>query len=288
MNTKNKSAILVAIVANFSITIGKLIVALFTGSAALLAETFHSLGDTVNQIMIYVGYKRSKRRRTKIHPMGYGRERYFYALIISLSIFSLGGLFALYQGFISVKDPRAVEHLKIAIFLLLFSAFFESISFITAIKAAKGERGSNGWWGYIKNSKAPEIPLLLLEDLGALLGILIALAGLILTGLTGNAIFDSLASILIGMLLVTIAILLFLEFKSLLIGEAASKEMYDKIKNFLKEEGHKKFKFKTLQTGPDEVIVIVTLNNFNRNELVKLKKALKGLDKEISDVLFDV
>lgn len=288
MNAKSKNAIFVAIIANLSITIGKFIVALITGSSAVLAETLHSLGDSVNQIMLYIGYKRSKRRRTKMHPMGYGRERYFYALIISLSIFSLGGVFALQQGLRTLRNPHPVEHLGLAITLLLFSAVFEGISFTAAIKAAKSQRGVGGWWAYIKNSKAPEIPLLLLEDLGALLGIVIALLGLILTKLTTNALFDSIASLLIGVLLIVVALLLFLEFKSLLIGEAASKEIYEKIESFLKSEGYQGFKFKTLQTGPDEVIVIISLPDFDKKKLIKLKRSLRKLDKEIAEVFFDV
>lgn len=288
MNNSSKKAVFTAIFANSTITLGKLVVSIITGSSALLAETLHSFGDTINQIMIYVGYKRSQRKISLSHPRGYGRERYFYALIISLSIFSLGGLFALYQGFKRLGHSEEIEYLNIAIGLLIFASIFEGISFYYALKASKKERNKEGWFGYIKNSKSPEIPLLLLEDLGALLGILIALLGLILTKITGNTFYDTLASLLIGILLIVISITLFIEFKSLLIGEAAHPDLEKDIKKLFSTTKKKNVIIKTLQTSPDEIDVIIKSKNITLKELEKLKKEIKKIDKNIKNIYLEI
>src|SRR4051794_1218240 len=219
MHEGSRRAILAAFLANLGIAVTKFAGFLITRSAGLLAEAAHSLADTGNQLLLLLGGKRAAKAAETAHPFGYGRERYFWAFVVALVLFSMGGLFAIYEGVEKLRHPHEVENLGVAIGILLLSMILEGFSLRTAYREASAHRTTSGrWFSWIRRSKQPELPVVLLEDSGALLGLLIALIGVLLAKATGNARWDAVGSLAIGLLLVAIAVVLAIEMKGLLIG----------------------------------------------------------------------
>lgn len=267
MNQGSRRAIYAAFAANLGIAIAKLIGAIITGSAGLLAETLHSLADTGNQALLLVGGKRAARKPSTRHPFGYGSERYFWSFVVALVLFSLGGLFALYEGVQKLQNPHEASHLMLAIIILLFAIALETVSLRTALREANHTKPQDvSWWSYIKNAKEPELPVVLLEDFGAEIGLAFALIGIIVASITGNSRWDALGSLAIGALLIGIAYVLAVKMKSLLIGEAATPEVQDLITTALINHHHvnKIIHMKTLHLGPDEILLAVKIE-FNRD-----------------------
>ena len=209
MTDGSKRAILAAFFANLGIAIAKFVGFIITRSAGMLAESIHSLADTGNQALLLVGGSRARRTATPTHPFGYGRERYFWAFAVALVLFSMGGLFALYEGIDKYRHPHEIESPIVAIVILVVALGLETFSLRTAIKEANHVRPKGvSWWKFIRTSKQPELPVVLLEDTGAELGLLAALGGVIIADATDNARWDAVGSIVIGVLLILIAILL--------------------------------------------------------------------------------
>lgn len=250
-------AIIAALLANLGIAITKFIAWWLTRSSSMLAESIHSLADSGNQALLLLGGKRAQRGATADHPFGYGRERYIYAFIVSIVLFSVGGLFALYEGYHKVSHPEPIESWQwVPVAVLVVAIGLESFSFRTAIKESNHVRGKASWGEFIRRAKAPELPVVLLEDLGALVGLVLALIGVGLTLITGNGVFDGLGTMAIGVLLVTIAIVLAIETKSLLLGESASTEHVKAIEDALVDGGVERIiHMKTLHLGPEELLV---------------------------------
>lgn len=251
-------AIVAALAANLGIAVTKFAAYLLTQSSSMLAESIHSVADSGNQALLLLGGRRSQRRATPEHPFGYGRERYIYAFIVSIVLFSLGGLFALYEAYHKWHDGGAIESWKwVPVTVLLVAIALESYSFRTAIKESNLVRGDTSWKDYIRRAKAPELPVVLLEDFGALLGLVFALFGVSMTLATGNGIWDAVGTAMIGILLVVIAIVLAIETKSLLLGEGASPEHVRKIETAITEgpEVERIIHMKTLHLGPEELLV---------------------------------
>ncbi len=217
-------AVFAALIANLGIAITKFIAFLFTGSASMLAESVHSVADTGNELLLIVGRGRSSRPASEEHPFGYGRERYFYGFVVSVMLFTIGGAFSVYDGIHKIVSPEPVHSPLVALVVLLFSAVLEGFSFRTGIREANQSRGGRNWGSFIRRSKAPELPVVLLEDLAALIGLGFAFAGVALSALTHNGRWDGGGSLAIGLLLATAAAILAVEMKSLLIGESASAE----------------------------------------------------------------
>ena len=215
-------AIVAALVANAGIAVAKFVGYLITGSSSMLAESVHSVADTSNQGLLLLGGKRAKRAATSEHPFGYGRDRYFYSFVVALLLFSLGSVFALYEGIHKLEKPEALTSPLVAVAILLVAIGLETYSFRTAIVESRPLKGQGTWWQFIRQSKVPELPVVLLEDLGALVGLVLALLGVGLTVVTDNPVFDALGTICIGILLGVIAVILIIEMKSLLIGEGAA------------------------------------------------------------------
>ena len=215
-------AIIAALLANLGIAVAKFFGFLVTRSASMLAESIHSVADSGNQILLIVGGRRSKRSATELHQFGFGRERYFWAFVVSIVLFTLGGAFALFEGIEKILHPHEIESPAWAIGILGVSIVLEAMSFHTARREALPLKGRGSWSSFIRRSKSPEIPVVLLEDTGALVGLVLALAAIILAVVTGNGVWDGIGTTAIGTLLVVIAIVLSIEMKSLLIGEAAS------------------------------------------------------------------
>jgi cation diffusion facilitator family transporter len=254
----SRTAIFAAFFANLGIAISKFIGFLITGSASLLAETIHSAADTGNQMLLFLGGQRARRSATPAHPFGYGRERYFWAFAVALVLFSMGGMFALYEGISKFRDPHEVESLTVAIVILVVAIVLESFSLRTAVRESNHVRQpGTSWWRFIRGTKQPELPVVLLEDVGALIGLCFALGGVITAHVTDDARWDAVGSISIGLLLIVIAIVLVVEMKSLLIGESASAEMREAIIAAIESSAHVDalIHIRTEHIGPDEILV---------------------------------
>jgi cation diffusion facilitator family transporter len=258
-------AIIAAMFANLGIALTKFVAFLITTSSSMLAEAVHSLADTGNQALLLVGGRQSRRRATPEHPFGYGRDRYIYAFIVSVVLFSVGGLFALYEGYHKIVDPHPIERWYVAVGVLLVAIALEAFSFRTAIVESNKVRSKQSWPEFVRRAKAPELPVVLLEDLGALIGLNFALIGVALAVWTGNGVWDGIGTVGIGLLLVVIAAVLAVEMKSLLLGEAASPVAQERIKAAL-----------ISQTGVDSIIHIRTLHLGPDELLVAAKIAVNG------------
>ncbi|WP_329007401.1 cation diffusion facilitator family transporter [Micromonospora rifamycinica] len=251
-------AIIAALLANIGIAITKFIAFLLTSSSSMLAESIHSVADSGNQALLLLGGKRAKRAATPQHPFGYGRERYIYAFIVSIVLFSLGGLFALYEAWHKAADPHGIDKWQwVPVTVLVAAIIMEGFSFRTAIKESNHVRGSQSWVNFIRRAKAPELPVVLLEDFGALVGLVLALFGVGLTLITGNGMWDAAGTAMIGVLLVIIAIVLAIETKSLLLGEGADPGDLATIERAITDgpEVERIIHMKTLYLGPEELMV---------------------------------
>jgi cation diffusion facilitator family transporter len=258
-------AVIAALLANAFIAVTKFAAWALTGASSMLAEAIHSVADSGNQVLLLVGGRRSKRGATAEHPFGYGRERYVFGFIVSVVLFSVGGLFALYEAYhkwheIAEGHPNELLDSRwwwVPIVILLAAIIAESFSFRTAIRESNKTRGKQRWSKYIRAAKAPELPVILLEDFAALVGLIFALFGVGMTLLTHNGIFDVIGTAMIGLLLVAVAITLAVETKSLLLGEAASPEAVGRIEQALTNTPgiERIIHMKTLHLGPEEVLV---------------------------------
>jgi cation diffusion facilitator family transporter len=279
MQEGSKRAIVAAFAANLGLAVAKLTGFAITGAASMLAEAVHSLADTANQGLLLLGAARAAREATPEHPFGFGRERYFWAFIVAMLLFSMGSLFAIHEGIDKLRHPHELKSASVAIGILLFGIGLEAWSFRTALREARKIRGGKSWWAFIRRSKTPELPVVLLEDLGALVGLVIALLGVGLAMTLGNPIYDALGSISIGVLLGMIAIVLATEMKSLLIGESASTEVDTAIRITVDSAStvRRLIHMRTLHLGPDELLVALKLE-FDAN------LDLRGVATAIDDV----
>ena len=252
-----QKAIVAALAANVGIAITKFIAFLLTGSSAMLAESVHSVADSSNQGLLLLGGRRARRTADDAHPFGYGRERYIYAFIVAIVLFSIGGLFALYEAWHKWSNPHPIESWHWVPIVVLVSAIaMETFSFRTAIVESNHVRGRQSWVSFVRNAKAPELPVVLLEDLGALVGLVLALVGVGLTLITHDGRWDAAGTAAIGVLLVVIAVILAIETRSLLLGESASSEHVAAIRGALLGSGVVSvIHLRTLHVGPDELLV---------------------------------
>jgi cation diffusion facilitator family transporter len=250
-------AVIAALLANAGIAVAKGVGFLITGSASMLAESIHSVADSGNQGLLLLGGKRARKDADEAHPFGYGRERYFWAFVVALVLFSLGGAFAIFEGVEKIRHPHEVESPEVAVGILLLAVLLEGFSFRTALREASHLRGDAGWWQFIRRSKNPELPVVLLEDLGALVGLVLALAAVGLTLATDDALWDGIGTLCIGVLLSVIAVVLAVEMKSLLIGESAAPHVQAKIRTAIKGEPDVEglIHLRTEHLGPEELLV---------------------------------
>ncbi|MBS0023139.1 cation diffusion facilitator family transporter [Microbacterium paraoxydans] len=253
-------AIVAAFLANLGIALAKFLAWALSGSASMLAEAIHSVADSGNQLLLMLGGRKAKRRADRAHPFGYGRERYVYAFVVSIILFSVGGLFAIYEGVEKLTNPHELDQTWwwLPLVVLLIAIGLESFSLRTAVKESNLVRDKGqSWTSFVRRAKAPELPVVLLEDIGALTGLTFALLGVGLTLITGNPLFDALGTVMIGVLLVLIAIVLGVETKSLLVGEGATQADEDRIVDAITDgpEIEKIIHLKTLYLGPDELMV---------------------------------
>lgn len=247
-----------ALAANLTIAVLKFLAFLLTGSSAMLAEAIHSVADSGNQGLLLLGGRRSRRAPSREHPFGYGRERYVYSFLVAIVLFSVGGLFALYEAWEKWRHPEPFESRWwwVPLAVLLGAIVAEGLSLRTAVRESSAERGSGSWLRFVRRAKSPELPVILLEDTAALTGLVLALGAVTATLLTGNSVWDAVGTALIGLLLVAVAITLGIETKSLLLGEAASMENVHRIQDAINGGGRTELiDLKTLHLGPDELLV---------------------------------
>lgn len=280
-------AIVAALLANTGIALTKFIAFFLSGASSMLAEAIHSVADTSNQVLLLVGKRRARREADAEHPFGYGRSRYVYAFIVAIILFSVGGVFAIYEGVEKVRHLQ--EHPDeppldpvwwwLPFVVLAVAIVLESFSLATAVREARKVKGNESWVGYVRHAKAPEIPVVLLEDLAALLGLVLALAGVGLTVITGNGLFDALGTFAIGALLIVVAAILGIEMGSLLVGEGATTRDVTAIRRAI--ETHPSvdriIHLKTLYVGPEELMVGAKL-------AFPPERSLAALSPEIDDI----
>lgn len=250
-------AVVAALLANLGIAVTKLVAWVFSGSAAMLAESVHSFADGANQLLLLVGVRRARKRATPQHPFGYGRERYVYAFVVAIVLFSLGGLYSIYEGVGKLQHPHTVAVAWLPLAVIVVGLVLEGFSLRTAVRESLPLKGEGSWLQFVRRSKAPELPIVLLEDFAALIGLLLAGFGVCLTWLTGNGVFDALATIAIGVLLVAVALVVGVEVKSLLVGEGASPAQLAAIERILLEvpEIERIVHSRTLYLGPGELLI---------------------------------
>jgi cation diffusion facilitator family transporter len=254
-------AIVAAFVANLGIALAKFVAFAFTGAASMLAEGVHSVADTGNQALLFLGGRRARKPATQQHPFGFGRERYFWSFVVAVVLFTAGGLFALLEGAEKFWHPHELESWQWAVGTLVIAIVLESFSLRTAVHESRGVKGEQSWAAFIRHAKQPELPVVLLEDTGALAGLTLALTGVGLAEITGNPRFDALGSIGIGVLLVGIAFVLAVEMKSLLIGEAAAPAVQQRICEALESTAgvQRVIHLRTEHLGPDDLLVVAKI-----------------------------
>ena len=280
-------AIVAALLANLGIAVVKFVAAWFSLSGSLLAEAVHSLADTGNQFLLLIGGRKSRKEADETHPFGYGRERFVFAFVVSIILFSVGGVFSIYEGVQKIQHPHALENAWLPIAVIIISIVLESFSFRTALKESKEARGSESVVKFIRHAKAPELPIVMLEDFAALIGLTLAFLGVGLTIITKLTIFDAIGTLAIGTLLVLVAIVLGIETKSLLVGEGASPADLVAIRDAI--NAHKDVEalihIKTLYLGPDELLVGAKIAFARSEKLADVAAAIDEVEAAIRDAV---
>jgi cation diffusion facilitator family transporter len=278
-------AVVAALLANLGIALIKFIAFLLTGSSSMLAEAVHSLADSGNQGLLLLGGRQSRRQATAEHPFGFGRDRYVYGFLVALVLFTVGGLFALYEGIHKITDPHHVDSPQIAIGVLVVAIILESLSFRTAIRESRGPKGDSSWPEFIRRAKVPELPVVLLEDFAALIGLTLALFGVGLSALLDEPVWDGIGTAAIGVLLIAVAVILIVETKSLLLGEAASPAAVSRIEHALVGDPasgitgviHQR----TMHLGPDEVLVAAKVSMAPDSSLLEVATAIDAAEARV-------
>jgi cation diffusion facilitator family transporter len=288
-------AVIAALLANLGIAVTKFIAYALTGASSMLAEAIHSVADSGNQILLLVGGRRAQRQATEEHPFGYGRTRYVYAFVVSIVLFTVGGLFALYEAYHKyqeVREGHPNELLEggfwwVPILVLSVAIVMEGFSFRTAIRESNHVRGDASWVSFVRRAKAPELPVILLEDLGALVGLILALIGVGMTLITHNGYWDAAGTAAIGVLLVIIAVILALEMSSLLIGEGATPENADKITGALRGTPgvDRVIHMKTLYLGPEELLVAAKVAVTPTDTAAEVTETINAAERHVREAV---
>lgn len=280
-------AIVAALGANMAIAVAKFVAFAFSGSTSMLAEGVHSVADSGNQVLLLLGGRKAEKKASEEHPFGYGRERYVYGFLVSIVLFTIGGVFALYEGYEKIKEPHELEHWYWPVAVLVFAVVAEGFSFRTAIKESNALRGKQSWRTFIRTAKAPELPVVLLEDFGALIGLVLALLGVSLTLATGDGVWDGIGTLCIGILLVLIALVLAAETKSLLLGEAAGPEQIAKIRAAAVDGATVTgvIHMRTLHLGPEELLVAAKIAVRHDDTAVEIARAIDAAEARIREAV---
>lgn len=250
-------AVIAALLANSGIAISKFVAFAITGSTSMLSEAIHSVADSLNQVLLLIGGKRSKRAANDRFQFGYGRVRYVYGFVVAIVLFLVGGAYSIYEGWHKFTHPEHVEGISVALGVLIVAIVLEGFSFRTAITEANKMRGKRSMAKFIKDARQPELPVILLEDFGALVGLLFALFGVSMAAVTHDGRWDGLGAIAIGTLLMCIAVVLVREMTSMLVGEAALPEEVDAVFAALESAPlvRRVIHLRTLHVGPESLLV---------------------------------
>jgi cation diffusion facilitator family transporter len=280
-------AIVAALLANVGIALVKLLAFILSGSSSMLAESVHSFADTGNQLLLLLGGRKSRRQADDAHPFGYGRERFVYAFVVSIILFSVGGVFSVVEGVQKLQQPHALTNPWLPIAVLLVSIVLESFSFRTAIREARHSRGTQTLVQFIRHAKAPELPVVLLEDFAALIGLALAFLGVGLTIITHNGVFDAIGTLAIGVLLVLVALVLGVETKSLLVGEGASAADLTAIRDAINAHPDVEalIHIRTLYLGPDELLVGAKVAFARKKKLADVATAINAVEASIREAV---
>ena len=281
----SKRAILAALTANAGIAVAKFVGFLITGSSSMLAESVHSVADTSNQGLLLWGQRQARKEADRLHPFGYGRSRYFYSFVVALVLFTLGSVFALYEGYHKISHPEPLTSAPVAIAILVVAIGLESYSFRTAVVESRPLKGASSWWRFIRTSRNPELPVVLLEDTGALIGLVFALIGVGLTMLTGDAVWDGVGTVGIGVLLGVIAVILMVEMHSLLIGEGATPAQEQAIREAIESTPQidRVIHLRTQYLGPEEMLVAAKIALTSGCDVSVVAGAIDGAETRIRE-----
>lgn len=276
-------AVVVAFFGNGSIAVAKLVVSIITGSSAMLSESIHSFADAGNQALLLFGGRQAKKVADDEHQFGYGRERYFWSFVVALVLFALGSAFALWHGYHQVTDPHEVTNIWWAVGVLVFGLVVEGFALRTAVKEARPIKGNLSWWQFIRRSRVPELPVVLLEDLGAQLGLSTALICLLISKFFNAPIWDGIGSLAIGVLMGIIAVILIIEMRSLLIGEGARPQEMAKIRAAIAGAPGVKhlIHIRTQHIGPEELLVGAKIAFDSNLSVAELADAVNGVEEAI-------
>lgn len=280
-------AVVAALAANAGIAVTKFIAYGLTGSTSMLSEAIHSVADSGNQVLLLLGGRRALKDADEKHQFGYGRVRYVYAFVVSIVLFLLGGLFSIYEGWHKIHAPEALTDPAIAFIVLFIAIGLEGFSFRTAVREANHSRGRRSLWRYIRDARQPELPVVLLEDFGALIGLVFALLGVSLAVVTGDGRWDGVGALAIGTLLLVIAVFLALEMASMLVGESAVPEQTAAIREALESEPlvESVIHLRTLHTGPDEILVAAKVAVRHDESAAQVAAAIDGAEARVRDAV---
>ena len=286
-NSGGGRAIIAALLANVGIAIFKFVAFLASGSSSMLAESIHSLADTGNQLLLLLGGRQSRKSADEAHPFGYGRERFVYAFVVSIILFTVGGVFSIYEGIEKLTHPHPIENPWWPVAVLIGSIVLESFSFRTALRESRTLRGGESIPQFIRHAKAPELPVIMLEDFAALIGLTLAFFGVGLTIITQNSVFDAIGTLCIGTLLVLVAVVLGIETKSLLVGEGATPADLIAIRDAINAHPDVEalIHIKTLYLGPDELLVGAKVAFARKQKLVDVAAAIDAVEATIRDAV---
>jgi len=281
----SKSVILSAMLANLLIAALKTVVAIITGSSAMVAESIHSFADTLNQVFLLVGIKKGEKSPDLLHPFGFSGELYFWSFIVAIILFTAGGVFSIYEGIHKLLHPTPIDNISYAFALLIFSIAAESVAFSKALKKINIERQGYKLLEYLHQTKKSELIVVFLEDLAAISGLTTALVLIFLQHITGILVFDGIASIIIGLILCIVAVFLGNEIRSLLIGESADPRIIKKITALFEEEEsiNRLIHIKSLQLGPNDVLLAAKVEFNHRLTMVEISGIINGIERDIRD-----
>lgn len=280
-------AVIAALLANTGIAVTKFIAFVFSGSSSMLAESVHSLADAGNQGLLLLGGRRARRDPDPSHPFGYGRERYVYAFVVAIILFSVGGVFSLYEGIDKLQHPHELDVVWLPLLVLAIAIVLESFSLRTAVRESNRSRNGQSWVQFVRHAKQPELPVVLLEDIAALLGLVLALFGVGLSILTGDTVWDALGTIAIGVLLVLVAIILGIETKSLLVGEGATAQDTARIRAAFEAHGKVEsvIHMKTLYLGPDELMVAAKIAVPRASSATEVASVINDVERSVREAV---
>lgn len=280
-------AVVAALIANLGIAVAKFIAFAFTGSSSMMSEAIHSVADSCNQVLLLIGGKQAQKAPSEEHQFGYGRTRYVYGFVVSIILFMVGGLFAVYEGIHKVQHPEPLRDAAWAVGVLVIALALEGYSFRTAMKEANRSRGRRSLFRFVRDARQPELPVVLLEDFGALIGLVFALIGVGMSIVTGSGVWDGIGSILIGLLLLVIAVFLSLEMASMLIGESAVPEEQALIQRALENTPDvlRVIHLKTLHVGPDDLLVAAKIAVARSDTGIEIAETIDAAERQVRDVV---